>query len=182
MYPPPELIGRSFHFFQLNRGPLPMPRRSNDCWFSRPTPVRSPAILSATSHWWHHGQIGCGACRVATRFTALTHMSFRMNYNSINVLGNLRAYIMLPNWADQLLRPRCWFMGNDEVALPLDKGWRDSVAFLNLPLFFSLQYIFFNIRRTWPLSSSFEMNIPFLRWFPLTFNSHVQSSGYWFFW
>lgn len=140
MYPPPELIGRSFHFFQLNRGPLPMPRRSNDCWFSRPTPVRSPAILSATSHWWHHGQIGCGACRVATRFTALTHMSFRMNYNSINVLGNLRAYIMLPNWADQLLRPRCWFMGNDEVALPLDKGWRDSVAFLNLPLFFPLQH------------------------------------------
>lgn len=40
-------------------------------------------------------------CRVATRFAVLSHMSFRMNYNSINVLGNLRAYIMPTNRVDE---------------------------------------------------------------------------------
>lgn len=133
MYPPPELIAGIVPFLSIESRPL-RARRSNDCWFSRPThTVRSPEYIPCciplTTPW--AGRVA--GCRVATRFIVLTHMSFRMNYNSINVLGNLRAYIMLPNWADQLHRPRCWFMGNDEVALSLDcKGWLCKVDVIGL--------------------------------------------------
>lgn len=130
MYPPPELIAGdrsiSFNWIQTLKS-------SQEQWLLvQQTDTHSSftrCCIPLTTPW--AGRVA--GCRVATRFIVLTHMSFRMNYNSINVLGNLRAYIMLPNWADQLHRPRCWFMGNDEVALSLDcKGWLCKVDVIRL--------------------------------------------------
>lgn len=90
-------LARSFHFVQLNVDPEELVRATVVGPAEQHQPVH-PLVVSILCYiplmtpW-----TGVAECRVATRFTVLSHMSFRMNYNSINVPDNLRAYIMLAN-------------------------------------------------------------------------------------